>query len=387
MAGPGRGPKENEGPVMRRRQSHVWAVGLAVGLLWAWFPKDNLFSLGLILFAVGYRPPWLAVLVGLPIGAVTGLLLEPTALWLGERLLETPLLFPLLAAIHNQPILPWLGLNSSLMLGILSLSSWLVVPGYWLARELVEQLIGESVERRQRGLRTTAASTGQVAISDDPAMATESLGGGLDPAAASSVATVETERYLRWDDPQPAAASFLHRRAETPEHGLMLTDVLRWEPGEVAPEEHDAALAELPERLLALEELLAAGDDEPASLAALSSQVEADTTEPDVGQRALLVIDTAMDILRLDDSVGAGVPVPLGVSADQRLAPAAAAGGVGDAARPSPPPEASSVGDSVDGQVVQQRIDRPVASGDDRDAALPFLLGHLQRHRSVREDA
>jgi hypothetical protein len=215
---------------------------------------------------------------------------------------------------------------------------------------------------------------------------------------------------LRWDEPQPAAERLLHRRAATAEPGLMLSDVLRWAPEDAQAIEHEAAMSELPERLLELEELLAEGESEPASLGSESvldepdfveqDVVEQDVVEQDVldqdvldqdaGQRALLVIDTALDILRLDDSAAVGVPVPLGVTASQRPATAPASSGAGDdvavppAASPQTAPGVNDAGQRTD---LQQRIDRPVGSGDDRDAALPFLLGHLQRHRSVREDA
>ncbi len=385
---------------MRHRQSHVWAVGLAVGLLWAWFPKDNLFSLALILVAIGYRPPWLAVLAGLPIGAVVSLLLEPTALWLGERLLETHFLLPLLTWVHNQPVLPWLGLNSSLMLGILSLSSWLIVPGYWLARELIEQLAGESVESRQRAVRPGLALPNYGATAVDSADFRERSSRGREAERPSPVSAGDSDTFLRWDEPQPTVERLLHRRAATAEPGLMLSDVLRWAPEDAQASEHEAAVSELPERLLELEELLAEGESELASLGSESISVEPDFVEQDVfepnaveqdaGQRALLVIDTALDILRLDDSVAAGVPVPLGVTASPRSATAPASSGAGDdvavppAASPQTAPVVNEAGQRPD---LQQRIDRPVSSGDDRDAALPFLLGHLQRHRSVREDA
>lgn len=391
MAGPGQGPNENAGPVKRRRQPHAWAVGLTIGLLWAWFPKDNLFSLGLIMIAVGYRPPWMAVLVGLPVGVVTGLLLEPTALWLGERLLETPILIHLLTWTQNQPLLPWLGLNSSLMLGILSLASWLVVPGYWLTRELIEQLLAEPVSSRQRNARPSVTVPGRGLAGAEPLLGQDRFGGDLAVQPPSPPRAGEAQRYLRWDEPQPAAERFLHRRAGVVDDGLMLSDVLRWAPEDAELDERDAALAELPERLLELEELLSEAESESAALGPEALPVLVDQADADAGQRALFVIDTALDILRLDDSAGAAVPVPRGVYADPRSGGSRVPGAVGDGAKAEPPAAPAQPtalpSHSDDPASLRQRVDGPVGGGDDRDAALPFLLGHLQRHRSAREDA
>ncbi len=109
------------------------ALGLALGMLIGLVPKGNLTAAVLMVVLLGTQ-------VNLGVGTLSALLFtwvgglaDPLTHRIGEALLTHPSLQPAWTFFHNLPLVPWTGLNNTVVLGNLLLGLWLFYPAYRLS--------------------------------------------------------------------------------------------------------------------------------------------------------------------------------------------------------------------------------------------------------------
>ena len=109
------------------------AWGAALGMLLGLVPKENLTALvlGVLLFSIR---------VNLAAGLATafafswiGMLLDPAAHRLGWQILSHGALQPAFAWCYELPLVPWSGLDNTVVVGQLVLGLYALYPVYWLA--------------------------------------------------------------------------------------------------------------------------------------------------------------------------------------------------------------------------------------------------------------
>ncbi|MCC6507510.1 MAG: TIGR03546 family protein [Pirellulaceae bacterium] len=116
------------------------AAAIALGFVAGLVPKANL--LAVILYAALLLLP-VHTLLGLVISAVVMLLayrLDPLSSAIGNSLLMQPALRPLWFTLESAPIVPWLALHNTVVLGSLVLGLASVAPVYLVALRLFEHL-------------------------------------------------------------------------------------------------------------------------------------------------------------------------------------------------------------------------------------------------------
>lgn len=108
------------------------ALGLALGMLIGLVPKGNLTAGVLLVVLLGTQ-------VNLGVGTLSALLftwvgglVDPLTHRVGEALLTHPSLQSAWACLHDLPLVPWMGLNNTVVLGNLLLGLWLFYPVYRL---------------------------------------------------------------------------------------------------------------------------------------------------------------------------------------------------------------------------------------------------------------
>ena len=130
-------------------------LGMAVGLV----PKGNLTALllGMALFALRAN-----LAVGLAAAGLftwIGWLLDPSAHRLGWQILSWQPLQPFYTRVYDLPLVPWTGLNNTVVLGQLVLGMYLAYPVY-RGSYLAAERWRESVVDRLRRYRVARALLG-----------------------------------------------------------------------------------------------------------------------------------------------------------------------------------------------------------------------------------
>jgi len=109
-------------------------------------PKGNLTAGVLLVVLLGTQ-------VNLGVGTLSALLftwvgglVDPLTHRVGEALLTHPSLQPAWACLHDLPLVPWTGLNNTVVLGNLLLGLWLFYPAYRLGEFVFERYQPRAIE-------------------------------------------------------------------------------------------------------------------------------------------------------------------------------------------------------------------------------------------------
>lgn len=137
------------------------ALGLAIGMMIGLVPKGNLTAIALSMILLGTR-------VNLATGMLGALLFswlsgwtDPLAHRIGNGLLNCEPLQPMLASLHNLPLVPWTAFDNTVVFGSLTLGIWLFWPVYhfgqlgfaraqpWIAEHLKRYYVAELLDRSE----------------------------------------------------------------------------------------------------------------------------------------------------------------------------------------------------------------------------------------------
>ncbi|MFC1597421.1 TIGR03546 family protein [Planctomycetota bacterium] len=123
------------------------ALGLALGMLIGLVPKGNLTAGILMVVLLGTQ-------VNLGVGTLSAVLFtwvgglaDPLTHRIGEALLTHRSLEPTWACLHDLPMVPWTGLNNTVVLGSLLLGLWLFYPAYRLSEFVFEHYQPWAIEK------------------------------------------------------------------------------------------------------------------------------------------------------------------------------------------------------------------------------------------------
>ncbi len=108
------------------------ALGVALGMLVGLVPKGNLTAAVLAVLALSVRANLAAVIGSAGVFTLLGAWTDPLAHDLGLRVLTRPGVQPLGAWLYDLPLVPWTGLNNTVVFGSLLLGLVLFWPVYYL---------------------------------------------------------------------------------------------------------------------------------------------------------------------------------------------------------------------------------------------------------------
>ena len=111
------------------------ALGMVIGLV----PKDNLTALILTSLLLGTRFNLAAAAVTAFAFSWVGMLIDPLAHACGHKLLTIDGLQPAYAFFYNLPVVPWTGLNNTVVAGQLVFGCLLFYPVYRASRYAAER--------------------------------------------------------------------------------------------------------------------------------------------------------------------------------------------------------------------------------------------------------
>jgi len=139
------------------------AAGVALGMVVGLVPKDNLTAalLGMLLLTlrVNLAAGTLSALLFIWIGA----LWEPVLDRIGYALLISPTLEPYWSRLYQLPLMPWTGLNNTIVLGGLVMGAALFYPAYHITSRCLSALsdkYGERIQQRLQKYRIYQICTG-----------------------------------------------------------------------------------------------------------------------------------------------------------------------------------------------------------------------------------
>ncbi len=113
------------------------ALGMVIGLV----PKDNLTAWSLMVLLMLFRVNLAAGLLSAFVFSWLGSLLDPASHAIGLSLLGSPELRPYLVRIFNTPLMPWTGLNNTVVLGSLFMGLFLLAPTYQASLLLAQRYV------------------------------------------------------------------------------------------------------------------------------------------------------------------------------------------------------------------------------------------------------
>ena len=192
-----------------RQLAMAVALGMMIGLL----PKGNL-------LAAGFTVMLLTLRVNLGVGLTTAFLvtllsgsIDPLTHGIGLRMLRNPTVHPFLSQLHQWPVVPWMSLNNSVVLGSFVLGIGLFYPTYHGSERAFQRLM--PVLRARLGKEAaaetrTADKASQERIGTSPQATTDS-GYSADsarsaPAASSIGSSAVLERTATDSAALPASA-------------------------------------------------------------------------------------------------------------------------------------------------------------------------------------
>ncbi len=144
-----------------RQLAMAVALGMMIGLL----PKGNL-------LAAGFTVMLLTLRVNLGVGLTTAFLvtlfsgtIDPLTHGIGLRMMRNPTVYPLLSQLHQWPVVPWMSLNNSVVLGSFVLGIGLFYPTYHGSERAFQRLM--PVLRARLGKEPTAETDTAGTVSRD----------------------------------------------------------------------------------------------------------------------------------------------------------------------------------------------------------------------------
>jgi uncharacterized protein (TIGR03546 family) len=108
------------------------AGGVAIGMLLGLVPQGNLTALVLAVVLFSFRFHLGAGLASALVFSWLGTFFDPVAHRIGWQILSYGSLQLLYAKVYELPLVPWSGLNNTVVLGQLVLGLYAVYPVYWL---------------------------------------------------------------------------------------------------------------------------------------------------------------------------------------------------------------------------------------------------------------
>lgn len=136
--------------------SRQLAWGIAVGMFLGLLPKGNLTALVLAGLLFSLRINLGAGLVSATAFSWLGMLLDGPAHRLGWQILSQPSLQPAFVWCYSLPLVPWSGLNNTVVVGQLAFGLYALYPVYWLGFRCCDRWRDVVAERivRHRVART-----------------------------------------------------------------------------------------------------------------------------------------------------------------------------------------------------------------------------------------
>ncbi|MEM8679246.1 MAG: TIGR03546 family protein [Planctomycetota bacterium] len=128
-----------KGLLVRDRQPHHLALGLAFGVALGLLPKANLISLGLVTLIFALRTDLLTCLVTTFVCTWIGALIDPVLGGIGQWILQLGFLQGTFAWLYQLPIVPWTNFNNTVVMGACCLALIQAYPTYAFAKRYFTQ--------------------------------------------------------------------------------------------------------------------------------------------------------------------------------------------------------------------------------------------------------
>ena len=166
-----------------RNSPNQLALGMTLGFALGLIPKDNLIAVGLALGLL-YAPANIGcAMIAFGLAQLSMLKLDPLAHSLGESSLRSPAMHSMWLWYCQQPILPWLGLHNTIVLGSLGILSVLSPTQFvlaraffrWTARSRMQRQVDMAVEATQHYKQTLLALRHQASFEDHLQLAPSAL--------------------------------------------------------------------------------------------------------------------------------------------------------------------------------------------------------------------
>ena len=140
------------------RDPHRLARSLALGLVLGLVPKSSgaFAVVGLVAFGISTHLPTLFVTA--LAASILAPWLDPCTGAIGERLLLWPVLHPVWARLHRWPLVPWLRLNNTVVMGSLVLGIVLAVVVHRLTQRCARRWLHEKPAKEKPKEETEPAS-------------------------------------------------------------------------------------------------------------------------------------------------------------------------------------------------------------------------------------
>lgn len=126
------------------------AWGLALGLLVGLVPKGNLLAMALMMVLCMLRINLAAGMMSAFVFSWVGMLLDPLTHQVGLVLLSLDGLRPMWTALFEVPLMPWSGLNNTVVLGSFLCGLVLLWPARWLSEPYFERYTPLLTQRLKR---------------------------------------------------------------------------------------------------------------------------------------------------------------------------------------------------------------------------------------------
>jgi uncharacterized protein (TIGR03546 family) len=134
------------------------AWGLALGTLVGLVPKGNLTAAILCLVVLAVRCNLAAAALATMVFSWLGMCLDPLTHRLGLALLTSPMLRPAWDWLYEQPLMPWMRLHNTVVLGNLLTGLALLLPLYAIGLRATQRFGSQGAELvRRLGLARVAA--------------------------------------------------------------------------------------------------------------------------------------------------------------------------------------------------------------------------------------
>ena len=127
------------------------ASGIAIGIVLGLIPKDNLVVVALVAMIAVLRTNQLVACATAVALSFAGVWFNPITSAIGVTLLEQPMIAKLIGYLYQFPVLPWLSLENTLVLGGIGLGILTLLPSYvicfWLFSKANQKLESMALEQ------------------------------------------------------------------------------------------------------------------------------------------------------------------------------------------------------------------------------------------------